>query len=114
MSNYFYHLFYCNSVRFNGNGIEPRHWVCKKAYLVPVPSQDSGRVTAGKTSSVKMGDDGGGLLISPDRVALCQMVGVSASVISPCTRKVQKKIFFWYRLSQWSRKRAVKWLCGCV
>ena len=47
---------------------------------------------AGSTSSVKMGGDGGGSLISPDGVMPSQMVGVSASVTFPCTIKVQKKI----------------------
>jgi len=32
-------------------------------------------------------DDGGGSLISPDGVAPGQMVGVSASVIFPCSKK---------------------------
>jgi len=46
-----------------------------------------------------MGGDGGGSLFSPDGVAPNQMVGVHASVIFPCTIKVQKKIFFfWNRL----------------
>jgi len=47
-----------------------------------------------------MGDGGGGLLISVDGVAPSQMVDVSASVILPHTIKVQKKIFFWHRLTQ--------------
>jgi len=38
-----------------------------------------------------MGDEGG-LLISLDGVAAIRMVGVSASVIFPCTIKVQEKI----------------------
>jgi len=37
-----------------------------------------------------MGEDGGGLLISLDGVVPILMVGVSASVIFPCTIKVQK------------------------
>ena len=55
---------------------------------------------AGRASDVKMGDDGGGLLISPDGEASCRMVSVSASVIFPYSIKVQNK--------------AVKWLCLCV
>ena len=47
---------------------------------------------AGRASGVKMGDDGGGSLISPDGVAPSRMVVVSASVIFHCTIKVQKKI----------------------
>jgi len=34
-----------------------------------------------------MGDDGDGLLISPDGVAPSRFVGMSASVIFPCTIK---------------------------
>jgi len=47
---------------------------------------------AGSTSGVKMGDDGGRPLISPDGVAPIRIVGVSASVIFPCTIKFQKNI----------------------
>jgi len=56
-----------------------------------------------------------GSLISLDGVALSRMVGVSASVILPCTIKVQKNIFFWHQLT-WvvPEKRAIKWLCVCV
>ena len=42
---------------------------------------------AQRTSGVKMGDEGGGSLISPDRVVPSRIVGVSASNISPCTMK---------------------------
>ena len=45
---------------------------------------------AGSASGIKMGDDRRGLLISPDAVPPSRMVGVSASVIFPCTIKVQK------------------------
>jgi len=38
----------------------------------------------------KNGDDAGGSLISPDGVAPSRMVSVSASVIFPCTIKIQK------------------------
>jgi len=40
---------------------------------------------AGWASGVKMGDDGGELLISPDGVAPSRIVSESASVIFPCT-----------------------------
>jgi len=43
-------------------------------------------------SGVKMGDDGGGSLMNPDGVATSRTVGVSSSVIFPCTMKVQEKI----------------------
>jgi len=52
-----------------------------------------------------MGDDGGGWLISPDGVAPSRMVGVPASVISPCTVKVQKKISSGTGSPGWSRKK---------
>jgi len=56
---------------------------------VPVPSQVG--VVAGRACGIKMGDDGGGPLISPVGVAPSQMVRVSASVIFPCTIKVQRR-----------------------
>jgi len=37
------------------------------------------------------GDDGGGLLISPDRVAPSPIVGLSTSVIFPCTTKSRRR-----------------------
>jgi len=61
----------------------------------------SGRVAAGRASSIKMGgDDGGGLLISPDGVAASRMIGVSASVIFPCTIKSRSLYLFWHRLTR--------------
>ena len=39
----------------------------------------------------KMGDDGGESLISPDGVAPSWIVGVSASVIFPCTMKSRRR-----------------------
>jgi len=71
------------------------------------------RVAAGRASSVKMGDDGGGLLISPDGVAPSQIVGVSAYVIFPCTIKVQKILLAPAHLGS-PGKRDVKQLCVCV
>jgi len=57
----------------------------KPAYLVPVPIQDKVGGRARKDiRRKKMGDDG---LISPDGVAPIRIVGVSASVIFPCTIK---------------------------
>jgi len=38
-----------------------------------------GRVAAGRAFSVKMGDEGGGSLISPDGVVPSRIVAVSAS-----------------------------------
>jgi len=43
----------------------------------------------GRASGVKMGDDGGGSLFSPDGVAHSRIVGVSAD-ISPCTIKSRR------------------------
>jgi len=56
----------------------------------PKPGQ-IGRVAAGKASDVKMGDDGDGLLISLDGVAPTRIVGVSASVIFPCSIKSRRR-----------------------
>jgi len=89
---------------------------CKPAYLMPVPSQDQiGRVAAGRASSVKWGDEGGGLLISPDGAAPRQIVDVSASDISPCTIKSRRSFFFWHWLTGWSWKKGRKTVaCVCV
>ena len=43
-----------------------------------------------RASGVKMGDDGGGLLIHPDEVTPNRMVDVPASVIFPCSIKSRK------------------------
>jgi len=48
------------------------------------------RVATGRASGIKMGDDGGGLLISPDGVAPSRMVGASAFDIFPCTIKSRR------------------------
>ena len=61
-----------------------------------------------------MGGAGGKSLISPDGVAPIRMVGVSASVIFPCTIKVQKKIRLAPAHPGSPGKRAVKRLCACV
>jgi len=45
---------------------------------------------AGRASGVKVGDDGGGSLISPDGMAPIWMVGVSASLIFLCTIKSRR------------------------
>ena len=45
---------------------------------------------ARRASGVKMGDEGGGSLISPDGVAPSRIVGMSASDISPCTIKSRR------------------------
>jgi len=65
-----------------------------------------------------MGDDGGGSLISADRVAPSLIVGVSASDIFPCAIKVQKKISSGTGSPVWSQKKSHKmvvmlWLCVC-
>ena len=67
-----------------------------------------------RASGIKMGDDGGGLLISPDGVAPSWIVGVSASVIFPCTIK-SRTLFFWRRLTWVVPKNGCKMvLCGCL
>jgi len=65
-----------------------------------------------RASSVKIGDDGGGPLISPDGVAPSQMVGVSASVIFPCTTKSRRFLLALAHPGS-PRKRAIKRLCMC-
>ena len=66
------------------------HWVWNPAYLVSVPSQDKfgGLQQEGHQ---KWGNDGGGLLISPDGLASSWIVGVSASVILHCTIKSRRR-----------------------
>ena len=62
-----------------------------------------------------MGDDRGGLLISPDEVMPIWMVGVSACVILSCIVKARRSLFFLTPAHMVSpRKRAVKWLCVCM
>ena len=65
---------------------------------------------AGRASGIKMGDDGGGSLISPDGVAPIQMITVSASVIFPCTIKSRRFLLALDHLGS-PGKGAVKWLC---
>jgi len=89
-------------------------WICKPAYLVPVPSQDEvGGLRQEGHSAYKMGDEGGGSLISLDGVAPIWMVSVSTSVILPCTTKIQKIFFLAPADPANPRKRAVKrwWWC---
>jgi len=61
-----------------------------------------------------MGDEGDGLLISPDGVAPSQTVGVSASDISHGTKKSRRRFFLAPIHTASPGKRAVKWLCVCV
>jgi len=60
----------------------------------------------------KMGDYGGGLLISPDGVAPSRIVGVSASVIFPYTIKSRRFLLAPAHPGS-SGKGAVKRLCVC-
>jgi len=95
--------------------LEPRHWVCKPEYLVPVPSQDKvGGWRQEGHLAYKWTDDGGGSLVSPDGVVPSRMVGVSASLIFPCTIKSRRRFLLApaHPVSPW--KRAIKWLCVCV
>jgi len=63
---------------------------------------------------MKMGDDGGGSLISPDGVVPSWIVGVSASDISSCIIKSRKKFLLAPVDPGGTGKKAVKWLCVCV
>ena len=66
---------------------------------------------AGGASGIKWGDDGGGSLIRPDGAASIRMVGVSASVIFPCTIKSRRRFLLAPAHLGSPRKRAVKQLC---
>ena len=57
------------------------------------------------------GDEGGGSLISPDGVALSQIVGVSASDISACTIKSRRRFLLAPAHPGSPGKRALKRLC---
>ena len=50
---------------------------------------------------------------SPDGVAPSRMVGVSASVILPCTIKSRIR-FFWHLLTRVVLEKGIKRLCVCV
>ena len=79
----------------------------------PMPGQ-SERVAAGRASGVKMGDDGGWSLISPDGMAPTRMVGGSASLIFSCTMKSRGRFLLAPGLPGSPWKRAVNRLCLCV
>jgi len=66
---------------------------------------------AGRASGIKMGDDGGGSLISPDGVASSQTVFVSASIMFPCTIKSRRFLLLAPAHPCSPRKRAIKRLC---
>jgi len=63
----------------------PNCWVCKPAYLVPIPSQDK---LGGLWQNG--GDDGGGAPISLDGVASSWIVGASAFIIFPLLNTTEK------------------------
>ena len=69
---------------------------------------------AGRASGVKMGDEGGGSLISPDGVAPIRIVRVSASVVSPCTIKSRRRFLLIPAHTDSPGKRTIKRLCLCV
>jgi len=78
---------------------------------VPVPSQDKlGGLQQKGIWRKNGGGDGGGSLISSDGVAPIQIVGVSASVIFPCTIKSRRFLLAPAQAGS-PGKRAVKWLC---
>jgi len=53
------------------------------------------------------------MLINPDGVAASQIVGVSASDISPCTMKSKRNFLLAPAHPDSPRKRAVNRLCVC-
>jgi len=67
-----------------------------------VPSQAKvGGLWTGTASGIKMGDVGGGLLISVDGVALIRMLSVQCvCVCYPALHHKSQKIFFWHRLTR--------------
>jgi len=66
-----------------------------------------------KVIRCKNAGEKGGSLISPDGVAPSQIVGVSASVIFPCTIK-SRRFLLAPAHSGSPRKRAVTWLRVCI
>jgi len=66
---------------------------------------------AGRASGIKIRYDGGGSLISPDRVVPSRVIGVSASVIFPCTIKSKRRFLLAAANPGSPRKRAIKRLC---
>jgi len=73
-----------------------------------------GRVAAERASGVKMGDEGGGSLISLGGVASSRIVGVSASDIFSCTIKSRRSFLLAPAHPGSPGKRAVKRLCVCL
>ena len=64
--------------------------VCNPAYLVPDLSQDKlGGLRQEGHPAKKWGDDGGGGIDGPDRVASSQIVGALACIIFPMPHKIQ-------------------------
>jgi len=101
---------------FNLHNSEPSHWICKPAYLVPVPSQDKlGGLRQEGHPVQKLGDDGGGSLVSPDGVTPSWIVGVSVSDISACTITSRRRFLLAPAHLGKSGKRAINGcLCECV
>jgi len=60
-----------------------------------------------------MGDDGGGSLISPDGVAPSRIVGVSVSVVLPCSIKFRRR-FLLAPVHLGSRGKRPRNGCVCV
>jgi len=70
---------------------------------IPVP----GMVAAGRASDVKKLGDGGGSLTSSEGVAPSWIVGVSTSVIFPCTIKCRRQEGL---VNWWRRWQTVTWM----
>jgi len=68
-------------------------------------------MAVGRASDVRMGDDRGGLLISPDGVVPSWVVGVSASVILPCSIKSRRRLLLAPAHPDSPGKGAIKQLC---
>ena len=68
----------------------------------------------GRASGVKVGDEGGELLIMPDGMAPSRIVSVFAFDISHCTIKSRRRFLLAPAHLGSLGKRVAKWLCMCV
>jgi len=120
-----YKIFLCSQVPFLTPTRQITH--CSSSLTTPLSMQSSiflclsqARINwegcSRRASDVKMGGkggDGGGSIISSDGVAPIRIVGVSASVIFPCTIKSRRFLLAPAQAGS-PGKMAVKWLCVCV
>ena len=108
---------YCNLLNTQQNQATG-YALCNPAYLMPDPSQDKWEGSGRNGIRCKNGGkgDGGGSLIGPDGVAPSWTVGVSASVIFPCTRKSRRRFLLApAHPGSWKKgRKTVVCVCVCV